>query len=32
MLCGDSFEQVTNTYGHMYESDKINAVRLLDRD
>ena len=20
------------TYGHMYESDKINAVRLLDRD
>lgn len=31
-LIGDSFEQVTNTYGHMYESDKINAVRLLDRD
>ena len=31
-LIGDSFEQVTNTYGHMYESYKINAVRLLDRD
>ena len=31
-LIGDSFEQVTNTYGHMYESDRINAVRLLDRD
>lgn len=31
-LIGDSFEQVTDTYGHMYESDKINAVRLLDRD
>ena len=31
-LIGDSFEQVTNTYGHMYESDKINAVRLLDSD
>ena len=31
-LIGDSFEQVTNTYGHMYESDKINAVRLLDTD
>lgn len=31
-LIGDSFEQVTNTYGHMYESDKIIAVRLLDTD
>lgn len=31
-LIGDSFEQVTNTYGHMYESDKINAVLLLDTD
>lgn len=29
-LIGDTFEQVTNTYGHMYESDKINAVKLLD--
>lgn len=29
-LIGDTFEQVTNTYGHMYESDKLNAVKLLD--
>lgn len=29
-LIGDSFEQVTNTYGHMYESDKMRAVGMLD--
>lgn len=28
-LIGDTLEQVTNTYGHMYESDKMNAVAML---
>ena len=28
-LIGDTLEQVTNTYGHMYESDKLRAVALL---
>ena len=29
-LIGDTIEQVTNTYGHMYESDKKRAVALLE--
>lgn len=28
-LIGDTLEQVTDTYGHMYESDKMNAVTML---
>lgn len=29
-LIGDTFEQVTNTYGHMYETDKTRVVELID--
>ena len=29
-LIGDTFEQVTNTYGHMYETDKVRVINLLD--
>lgn len=27
---GDTIEQVTNTYAHLYESDRKNIIRLLN--
>lgn len=29
-LIGDTLEQVTKTYGHMYERDKISVINLLN--
>lgn len=29
-LIGDTIEQVTNTYAHLYESDRKNIIRLLN--
>lgn len=29
-LIGDTIEQVTNTYAHLYESDRKNITRLLN--
>lgn len=29
-LIGDTIEQVTNTYAHLYESDRENIIRLLN--
>ena len=28
-LIGDTVEQVTKTYGHVYESDKRNIIDML---